>query len=37
MFKHFLISRLNFKKKDAWNTNKNNKLILTKDRHINRF
>jgi len=36
MFKHFLITRFNLKKTD-WKTNKNNKPILTKEWHENRF
>jgi len=36
MFKHFLITRFNLRKSD-WNTNKNNKAILTEEWHKNRF
>jgi len=36
MFKHFLITRFNLRKTD-WNTNKNNKAILTEEWHRNRF
>ncbi|NOQ92400.1 MAG: hypothetical protein GQ552_06770 [Flavobacteriaceae bacterium] len=36
MFKHFIITRFNLKQ-EGWNTNKNNKAILTEEWHENRF
>ncbi len=36
MFKHFIITRFNLKQ-EGWNTNKNNKAILTEEWHKNRF
>ncbi len=36
MFKHFIITRFNLKQ-EGWNTNKNDKAILTEEWHENRF